>query len=126
MLPSPKGTPLSNKSFIPNVLTRKVFKSPQSKKLPSMPKLMAKDNLPSDDDEDLKDVPETFDEKIWQEVCAPKKSTPKRTIAEVSVEPEAIVVPGIVLAPEIRKPYDGLDNAAVSTIFEVKCYDTIV
>lgn len=111
LLPPPKGTPLSNKSFIPNVLTRKPPVKPKPKKL-AQPKTVVRDteNTESDDEDIMKDIPETFDEETWKTVCGPKKKPQKRTF----IESETLQVPrtDIEIAPEAPKPYDGLDNEA--------------
>lgn len=116
MLPPPKGIPLSNKSFIPNVLTKKVVTKPvpkkQPKKLPAKPKPPEKEELESDD-EDLGEMPETFDEETWQKVCAPQKRAPKRSVTQIQEEAVPSSFSVIESAPEPQKPYDGLDNAAV-------------
>lgn len=105
LLPPPKGTPLSNKSFIPNVLTRKPPPS-QKRTKPAPKKPQTNGELESDDE---MDAVEAFDEKTWQEVCAPKKKPQKRTLMEADTFVQSSE---IVIAPEAPKPYDGLDNEA--------------
>lgn len=112
LLPPPKGTPLSNKSFIPNVLTRKSnLKPPTKQKKPAPPKpVNVKQNAESDDEDIMKDIPETFDEETWKKVCAPTKKPQKRTINDnknIYIEQT-----NIEIAPEAPQPYEGLDNDA--------------
>lgn len=127
VLPPPKGTPLSNKSFIPNVLTKKVNKPTpprQPKKIPIKPK-PKQPETPAElesDDEDLGEMPETFDEETWQKVCAPQKRAPKRTVAQAQEEVAAYSYSVIEAAPEPQKPYDGLDNAAVCIVILILTY----
>lgn len=124
-LPPPKGTPLSNKSFVPNVLTKKPAAAKQRKQVHPKRLIMRTHTVvsaESDDDEATKDVPETFDEETWQKVCAPNKKPPlKRNIAEMQQQQQQqqIVVGNnketatkIEIAPETPKPYEGLDNDA--------------
>lgn len=63
-------------------------------------------------DDEFDDIPETFDEETWEKVCAPKKRTPKRPVEDE--ETSYAVASSVEIAPEPEKPYDGLDNAAVS------------
>lgn len=114
LLPPPKGTPLSNKSFIPNVLTRKPQVPVEKKKsVQSKPVRVVKnvDSGESDDEDILKDIPETFDEETWKKVCALNKKPQKRAI-EKSKSVFAANGNGIEIAPETPKPYDGLNNEA--------------
>ncbi|XP_068914681.1 proline-rich protein PRCC isoform X1 [Tenebrio molitor] len=124
ILPPVKGSPLSTKSFIPNVLKNKPQISEKSKKLlPNAVRQKAEqaktaaikkiirttehgNDAESDDDIE---VPETFDDEMWQKVCG-RRTKPKpqviQAIEEVAREPM------VNIAPEPVKPYDGLDNAA--------------
>lgn len=87
ILPPPKSTALSNRSFIPNVINRNPQTSLKPKgRLPR--KAHTVDESESDDDTD---TVEPFDEKVWHEVCAPKR---KRML------------------PKTRMHYNGLDNEA--------------
>lgn len=112
VLPPPKGTPLSNKSFIPNILTRKPQAKPKKVTKPK-PIIQNTENVESDDDEDvMKDIPETFDEETWKQVCAPNKKPQKRTITETDISYVSEARSSIEIAPEAVEPYAGLDNEA--------------
>lgn len=109
LLPAPKGTPLSNKSFIPQVLTKKPKPQPKKKLQPKPARPPANEDS-GESDVDMDDLPETFDEETWKKVCAPNKKPQKRTIEEIPID-EA-TSSGIEIAPDAAKPYDGLDNEA--------------
>lgn len=112
VLPPPKGTPLSNKSFIPNVLTRKPRVPAKPKKPPpKKPVIVTNDSTESDDEDIMKDIPETFDEETWKKVCVPRKKQEKRKIIEVE-NYIAQTQQSVEIAPEPAKPYEGLDNEA--------------
>ncbi|KAF5303399.1 hypothetical protein FQR65_LT08241 [Abscondita terminalis] len=124
VLPPPKFTPLSNTSFVPNVIQKKVNKPPSNKPLPkrqpskvvSGKPLLVPINLQngyhsdSNDDEDI-EIPETFDDEIWQKVCGKKKKTEAKEPVESPTTLEQVNV-SVVAAPEVEKPYSGLDNKA--------------
>lgn len=111
LLPAPKGTPLSNKSFIPQVLTKKP--KPQPKKKPQPKPVRPTTNEDSgESDVDMEDMPETFDEETWKKVCAPNKKPQKRTIDESQQHVNGGTSTAIQIAPEAPKPYNGLDNEA--------------
>ncbi|KAL3284788.1 hypothetical protein HHI36_018931 [Cryptolaemus montrouzieri] len=113
ILPPVKCVPMSNKSFIPNVLSqknkvlnnqvKKIVKPNTAVKAELKTKVKANDS--DDSDEDI-DLPETFDEELWQKTCG-------KVVKKDIIEPEPIIdEPIINLAPEPVKPYDGLDNVA--------------
>lgn len=112
MLPPPKGTALSNKSFIPNVLARKPPPpKPQKKVIPKpKPQTTKEPSEASSGSEDEKI--EIFDGETWEKVCAPKKRAPKRPLEVTEETASSANISFIEIAPEPEKPYDGLDNAA--------------
>ncbi|CAH1955366.1 unnamed protein product [Acanthoscelides obtectus] len=135
LLPPVKSSVLSTKSFVPNVVanktkqTRANDKSSTSsstmiphvirthaevKKTQLMHKLQGK-SLPGsqesdDDDEDDVEIPETFDDEMWQKVCG--RSKPTSAIIEHNGPEQPMFVEPVNIAPEPEKPYDGLDNKA--------------
>lgn len=116
LLPPIKCVPISNKSFVPNVLTQKnKTKNVQNNK-PSKPLIpnsvrkkkenegKTKEN--ESDDSDI-EMPETYDDELWQKVCG------KKVVKDIIIEePPVIDEPKVELAPDIVAPYQGLDNAA--------------
>lgn len=123
LLPPVKCVPLSNKSFIPNVLTQK-NRTNDSVKKPSKPlipdsvrkkkeivaiKKEATKTECTENDSDDSDIemPETYDEELWQKVCG------KKEVKKVIVEDKPVIEqPVINIAPEPVAPYQGLDNEA--------------
>ncbi|KAJ3661264.1 hypothetical protein Zmor_005668 [Zophobas morio] len=125
VLPPVRGSPLSTKSFIPNVLKNKppvsdkktnsliphaVRKKAEETKKATIKKIASVTAQGSDaeSDDDI-EVPETFDDEVWQKVCGPKSKIKPQVIERV--EP-TVNIEAINIAPEPVKPYDGLDNAA--------------
>nr|CAI5856767.1 unnamed protein product [Callosobruchus analis] len=134
LLPPVKSSIMSTKTFVPNVVANKskattvstnqdkpststsgmipqaVRKKADVKKAQPN-KLEQNDILESDDDEDM-EIPETFDDEMWQKVCGrPKPKLP--IIVSQTTEPEQpMVTEPVNIAPEPEKPYDGLDNQA--------------
>lgn len=119
LLPPPKTTPLSNTSFVPNVLQKKTNKPAPSKSVKPPTKNKAEpvetvaataEGHDSDSNDDDIEIPETFDDETWQQVCGKKKRI------AVPAAPEPItyqeIVYNVEAAPEVEKPYDGLDNQA--------------
>ncbi|KAK5647368.1 hypothetical protein RI129_002260 [Pyrocoelia pectoralis] len=123
LLPPPKGTPLSSTSFVPNVLQKKKTNkkpstalTPQKRKAAQLEKdkppdtVIMKSGSDSTDDEEI-EIPETYDDATWQEVCGRKKKQPPKQ----SQEPEPLTVietVGVEAAPDVDQPYKGLDNKA--------------
>ncbi|XP_022915341.2 uncharacterized protein [Onthophagus taurus] len=118
ILPPPKTQPITTKHFVPNSVKRNLtprnatqnVKNPKINKAP--PTKPKKEIVPEElesDDEDLKDIPDTFDEETWQKVCG-KVKKPIKPIIEVVSEPGNEAV--IEIAPEPVKSYQGLDNKA--------------
>lgn len=110
-MPLPKATPLTAKSFIPNVLTTK-------RKLPkptSTAKLKAAAAAATESDDEFTELPETFDDATWQKVCGRKKKPIKPVATDLSTTVLLQQKP-IELAPEPEKTEDMLDNKAVSII----------
>lgn len=124
LLPPVKGSIKTTKSFVPNIISQKKksgSSSINSKNLvPRAVKKKAEMNRsdvaqgiqgtkqPQDDiesDEDL-EMPETFDDEMWQKVCGRPKSRP------IVHEPEQPHEETINIAPTPEEPYDGLDNKA--------------
>lgn len=118
LLPPVRGAVKTSKSFIPNVVankTKTAADSVSSKKKKNIQpvkvegkKLLKekKDVLSDAESDDDVEVPETFDDEIWEKVCGRKKV--KTTIQE----PEPVPQESIDIAPEPEEPYDGLDNEA--------------
>ncbi|EFA00260.1 titin isoform X2 [Tribolium castaneum] len=123
MLPPVKGSPLSTKSFVPNVLKNKppvtqkskanslvphaVKKKAEMAKKAAIKKITKGSSSDAESDDDI-EVPETFDDEMWQKVCG--RNTKPKPPPVVNVE--EVAPPVINIAPEPVKPYDGLDNAA--------------
>lgn len=113
-------TPVTTKSFIPNVLTKKpipkkVSKSTDVTSIPTKCKEIETKEEKDSDDDDI-EIPETFDEEMWKKVCG-RKSKPKPVIKNENVILKEFEVKSsneIIIAPEPIKPYDGLDNQGVS------------
>lgn len=123
LLPPPKGTPLSSTSFVPNVLQKKKINkkpstvlTPQKRKAAQLEKykppdaVIIKSGSESTDDEEI-EVPETYDDATWQEVCGRKKKQPPKQSQEPEPLPEIETV-GVEAAPDVDQPYQGLDNKA--------------
>ncbi|XP_050516005.1 uncharacterized protein LOC126890892 [Diabrotica virgifera virgifera] len=125
LLPPVKGAVKSNISFVPNVIANKnkpvassstsaltpssVKKNADLKKAAVLKKQKEKAKIVLSDaesDDDL-DVPETYDDEMWEKVCGRPKPKP---VIQVEEEPQLEEV--INIAPEPAKPYDGLDNQA--------------
>lgn len=83
------------------------------KKTPPKPQVKPVLKGADESDDEFGDMPETFDDETWEKVCAPKKRAPKRPV-EVVEEPSFAASSSVEIAPEPEKPYEGLDNAAVS------------
>lgn len=124
LLPAPKSTPKTNTCFVPNVLQKKSTMKPNK---PT--KVSPKDNTTSsepikisndDDEDDDIEVPETFDDEMWQKICGRQQRTVKPAVQEdTSTTYEE---PVVELAPDVEKPYTGLDNQAVRYFVTVLCY----
>lgn len=72
----------------------------------------------SDDEEDI-EMPETYDDKMWQKVCGRQaKRQPAPKILPSQPAAKQIVVQA---APEIPDPYGGLDNKAVRQLWRLDC-----
>lgn len=121
LLPPVRGSVKTTKSFVPNVVANKnkISNKTQPKK-PSTGKqistsskqivLPKKQNTTLSDvesgDEDI-EIPETFDDDMWQKVCGRPKPKP------VIKNPEPVLSNTTLdIAPTPEKPYDGLDNEA--------------
>ncbi|KAJ8981300.1 hypothetical protein NQ317_004036 [Molorchus minor] len=131
MLPPVKGSVMTAKSFIPKSVANKnqneeSAKDTQSKKcniripktvrqkieaknIEQLQKIKTngrKDGSDIESDDDI-DLPETFDDDMWQKVCGRPK--PK----QITKVPEEIHPQNIIdIAPEPATPYEGLDNKA--------------
>ncbi|KAK9885798.1 hypothetical protein WA026_013667 [Henosepilachna vigintioctopunctata] len=117
ILPPVKCVPISNTSFVPNVLTHKKKTSSEQVKTPSKSlvpdsvrknksTIKKKDKNDSEDSDDDIDLPETFDEELWLKSCG---KVIKKDIIE---EESTIVEPRVDLTPEVVEPYAGLNNEA--------------
>ncbi|CAH0547722.1 unnamed protein product [Brassicogethes aeneus] len=121
LLPPVKGTVMTNKSFVPNSVAQKkksapgslvphaVRKKAEAKKKAALekatkPKAPVGSDVETDDEE--MEIPETYDDDMWEKVCGRPKPKP------VVKEPEEFIPMEINIAPEPEKPYDGLDNTA--------------
>jgi len=111
LLPPPKTTVLTNKSFVPNIVAKKTQNKPIQKKEIKKPIQVIKPvennpgSLESDNDDD--DVPmESFDEDAWNQICGRKKKARVPVIENRSMEPV------VDAAPVTEEPYSGLDNEA--------------
>ncbi|KAI4466267.1 proline-rich protein prcc [Holotrichia oblita] len=111
LLPPPKGTSVTTKHFVPNSVKKTQNKKiqPLKKAVPSAVK--TKDIIESvdseDDDDGIKDLPDTFDDDMWQKVCGRKEKRVPRPIIEETIKTDVVQSD-----PEVTKPYDGLDNQA--------------
>lgn len=122
LLPPIKGSIKTAKSFVPNIISQKknncsVIKSNslvpcavrkraemnQFDIVQRIQKEKQKQEVESDDDLEM---PETFDDEMWQKVCGRPK------LKLILHEPEQLHEEMINIAPEPEKPYDGLDNKA--------------
>lgn len=127
LLPAPKGTQLKNTSFVPNVLQKKAktsttvksVKIPPKKKTESAETVVTTDKDLEEEDDDVDvdadvdvEIPETFDDDTWQQVCGKQKRTVKpKTQEEIPVvQQDSSHI--VELAPDVEKPYSGLDNQA--------------
>lgn len=114
LLPPPKTTSVTTKHFVPNVVKRNINKTNKiPKKVVSADSNKSNEektteNVESDDEVDMKDLPDTFDDEMWQKVCGRKEKRPTKPVIEESVETNK----QIQLDPDVQKPYDGLDNQA--------------
>lgn len=106
ILPPPKQTPLTATSFIPTRLLKP--KPPQKPKNVLQEKLKKISGLESDD-EDLSELPESFDDAMWQKVCGRKKKIVKPIHVVQPIVDAAVIEP----APEAVEPNNTLDNEAV-------------
>ncbi|KAJ8944142.1 hypothetical protein NQ318_013326 [Aromia moschata] len=130
ILPPVKGSVTTTKSFVPNVVATKTknitsnnMSAKTTKMIPNVLKRKADSqksiflnkiqrketkstgsDIESDDDID---VPETFDDEMWEKVCGRPK--PKQIVQQPE---EELSEKSIDIAPEPEKPYDGLDNKA--------------
>lgn len=120
ILPPVQGAPLTTKSFVPKVVTDKkpikqntqlvpnvIRQKAAAKKAQILKKLISKGNSSDAESDDDFEMPETFDDEMWEKVCGRPKQ--KKT---VQPEEPAVVEETINIAPEPEKPYDGLDNEA--------------
>ncbi|XP_017771457.1 PREDICTED: uncharacterized protein LOC108558909 isoform X2 [Nicrophorus vespilloides] len=113
ILPAPKNVPMTNRTFVPNVLTKK--KKPTATitrpKQETKPKVAEKRKLPqeSDDEDDDESKVETFDDETWKQVCG-KKKKPVKIIPDA--EEDATPDTTVDSAPDAQEPYGGLDNEA--------------
>lgn len=114
LLPPPKVTSVTTKHFVPNSVKKNINKRIQDPKKITPSVLKTKEvkdteNLDSEDeDEDMKNLPDTFDDEIWQKICGRKEKRIKKPIIEIPTEN----ADQIQLDPDVSKPYDGLDNQA--------------
>lgn len=126
ILPPVKGYVKSVTSFVPKVIADKakatvsnsstnpllpdsVRKKAEAKKGAIGKKAIQKVKVVLSDaesDDDL-DVPETFDDEMWEKVCGRPKNKP--VIQEPQYEDQQDI---LNIAPEPEKPYEGLDNRA--------------
>nr|XP_023020373.1 uncharacterized protein LOC111508950 [Leptinotarsa decemlineata] len=129
LLPPVKGTVMTAKSFVPNVVANKnknatpstsvqshnlvpdvIKKKANPRKTARIEKIQenrektALSDVESDDDIEM---PETFDDELWEKVCGRPK--PKQIVREPVEESSSQVID---IAPEPEKQYDGLDNRA--------------
>lgn len=124
LLPPVKGSVKTAKSFVPNVVanknklsvklqSKKISKEIQEEKIlvkqkvqpPTKEKKLIFSDVESED-EDI-EIPETFDDEMWQKVCGRPK------LKRIIKEPEPVIIETSVdIAPEPEKPYDGLNNEA--------------
>ncbi|KAI4466256.1 proline-rich protein prcc [Holotrichia oblita] len=112
LLPPPKGTSVTTKHFVPNSVKKTQNKKiqPFKKAVPSAVKTKDKiEPVDSEDDDDgIKDLPDTFDDDMWQKVCGRKEKRVPRLIIEETIKTD-VVQPD----PEVTKrKCDGLDNQA--------------
>lgn len=126
LLPPVRGSVKTAKSFIPNVIANKTKNLNANKPKPVTVtvsaarrkevqkskadlKKLQKETKPvlsdAESDDDI-EVPETFDDDMWEKVCGRKKT---KTVIQ---EPEPTPQETIDIAPEPEAPYDGLDNQA--------------
>lgn len=124
LLPPVKGSVNTNTSFIPKVVVNQtkptsntsttlvpnvIRKQAESKKnnknkvFKEKPKVVLSD---AESDDDL-DIPETYDDEMWEKICGRPKNKP---IVKEIQEPQTQEI--IDIAPEPEKPYEGLDNQA--------------
>ncbi|KAJ8910824.1 hypothetical protein NQ315_015559 [Exocentrus adspersus] len=129
ILPPVRGSVTTVKSFVPNVVHQKkgsdsdssttvkknntlvpnvIRKKAEAKQAELLRKMQQKKREGSDieSDDDI-DMPETFDDEMWQKVCGRPKTKP---IIQKPEEPPLEEI--IDIAPEPEKPYEGLDNVA--------------
>ncbi|CAG9816263.1 unnamed protein product [Phaedon cochleariae] len=126
LLPPVKGSIISTKSFVPKVIAdrnksvkhnansnlvpnalRKKAEAKKAMLLLKMQEQKGKIALSDNESDDDIDMPETFDDEMWEKVCGNPK--PKKVIEEPQLHPQQEIID---LAPEPEKPYDGLDNKA--------------
>lgn len=123
VLPLPNRKLLTNTSFIPNILNKKACSETnktlqQNSGFGRVSKLFENDQeLYSDDDSEIS---ETFDDEIWKKVCTGQKRYKTNSVQEYKtcspVKPTSIVQ----LAPEVQKPYVGLNNKAFRDMIKQK------
>lgn len=114
ILPEPKGSPVTTKSFVPNVLVKKTNKAKSLVKRPEQTiDLKIKANGEAESDDEFTKPPETFDVETWKKVCGRKRkvSKPISTVAPVMNTTNIID-----LAPEPEVVNNKLDNQAVCII----------
>ncbi|KAF2881249.1 hypothetical protein ILUMI_24929 [Ignelater luminosus] len=117
LLPLPKRKFLSNTSFVPNILNKKARTSTTLQQKSTTTKIKDDQELYSDDDSE---IPETFDEEIWKKVCKKQKIYEISFVQEYktcSLQKHTNIVQ---LAPEVHKPYVGLNNKAFQDIVKQK------
>ncbi|GJQ67293.1 hypothetical protein Trydic_g8194 [Trypoxylus dichotomus] len=114
LLPAPKTTLTTTKHFVPNAVKKNINKNikPSKKIVPVTVANKSEDHLENvdseNDDDDMKNLPDTFDDEIWQKVCGRKQKHVKIPVSEASLENKIIIQPD----PDVKKPYEGLDNQA--------------
>ncbi|XP_057661792.1 uncharacterized protein LOC130897142 [Diorhabda carinulata] len=125
LLPPVKGSVKTNTSFIPKVVvnqTKPMSNTTSNTLVPNVirKQVESKRNIKTkvvneknkvvlsdaESDDDL-DVPETYDDEMWEKICGRPKNKP--IIKEIE---EAQTQEIIDIAPEPEKPYEGLDNQA--------------
>lgn len=120
LLPPPKSTPVSTKSFVPkavaqnkksaNKLVPTKFLKTSSNTSKSVVVERKKSNLSDDSDDDI-EIPDTFDDEAWEKVCGTKKKS-IQPIREDQHSSSPIETYNINIAPETVEPYNGLNNNA--------------
>ncbi|KAG5898046.1 hypothetical protein JTB14_001755 [Gonioctena quinquepunctata] len=126
LLPPVKGAVTTAKSFVPNIVNKNMNSTPvqsplvpnavrkkaEAKKaalLQKMQKSKAKIALSDAESDDDIEMPESFDDEMWEKVCGRPKPKPQPVIQQSEELPPQEVID---IAPEPEKQYDGLDNKA--------------